>query len=33
VIVFGIWFWEIDVGGPVARAMRGRALPDFQSSG
>jgi hypothetical protein len=30
VIVFGIWFWEIDVGGPVARAMRGRALPDFQ---
>jgi uncharacterized membrane protein len=30
VIVFGIWYWEIDVGGPVARAMQGRALPDFQ---
>lgn len=30
VIVFGLWFWEIDVGGPVERAIRGRALPDFQ---
>ena len=30
VIVFGIWFWEIDLGGPVARAMHGRVLPDFQ---
>jgi len=30
VIVFGIWFWEIDLGGPVARAMNARALPDFQ---
>ena len=30
VIVFGIWFWEIDDGGPVARARRPRRTPDFQ---
>jgi uncharacterized membrane protein len=31
VIVFGIWFWEIDLGGPVARAMlHGHDKPDFQ---
>ncbi len=31
VIVFGLWFWEFDLGGPVTRGMRrGRALPDFQ---
>jgi hypothetical protein len=31
-IVFGIWFWEIDLGGPVARAMRGhrREKPDWE---
>ena len=30
VIVFGLWFWEIDDGGPVERAERPRAQPDFQ---
>jgi uncharacterized membrane protein len=31
VIVFGIWYWEVDLGGPVARAMLGQhARPDFQ---
>ena len=30
VIVFGIWFWEIDGGGPVARARHVRKAPDFQ---
>ena len=30
--VFGVWFWEIDDDGPVARANRDRkgAKPDFQ---
>jgi uncharacterized membrane protein len=30
VIVFGLWFWEIDDGGPVARAQHPRTKPDFQ---
>lgn len=31
VIVLGLWFWELDCGGPVARAIaRGRATPDLQ---
>ena len=31
VIVFGIWFWEMDAGGPVARLQApARATPDFQ---
>jgi hypothetical protein len=30
VIVFGIWFWEVDDGGPVQRAGHPRATPDFQ---
>lgn len=30
VIVFGIWFWELDAGGPVERARRPRTTPDFQ---
>jgi uncharacterized membrane protein len=31
VIVFGLWFWEVDLGGPVARAMLpGHHKPDFQ---
>jgi uncharacterized membrane protein len=30
VIVFGIWFWELDDGGPVARTARPRVAPDFQ---
>jgi hypothetical protein len=30
VIVFGFWFWEVDAGGPVARAVHTRSTPDFQ---
>jgi hypothetical protein len=31
VIVFGLWFWELDAGGPVARLRRPtRTTPDFQ---
>jgi len=31
VIVFGLWFWEVEAGGPVARLRTSRpATPDFQ---
>ena len=31
VIVFGLWFWEVEAGGPVARIRTSRpATPDFQ---
>ena len=30
VIVFGLWYWEFDRGGPVARALGTRPYPDFQ---
>lgn len=30
VVVFGLWFWEVDAGGPVERARHGRRRPDFQ---
>jgi hypothetical protein len=30
VIVFGLWFWTLDCGGPIRRATQGRARPDFQ---
>lgn len=30
VIAFGLWYWEFDRGGPVARAIAPRAHPDFQ---
>ena len=31
VIVFGIWFWEVDLGGPITRAtLGGHDKPDFQ---
>jgi hypothetical protein len=31
VIVFGLWYWEFDRGGPVARAFNiGNRYPDFQ---
>ena len=30
VIVFGLWYWEFDRGGPVARAHGTRVYPDFQ---
>ncbi|HEY0934367.1 MAG TPA: hypothetical protein VGD91_11555 [Trebonia sp.] len=31
VIVFALWYWELDRGGPVARALNlGNPYPDFQ---
>ena len=30
VIVFALWYWEFDRGGPVARAQADRMYPDFQ---
>ena len=30
VIVFALWYWEFDRGGPVARALATRPYPDFQ---
>jgi hypothetical protein len=30
VIVFGVWFWELDDGGPVGRTRHARMSPDFQ---
>ena len=29
VIVFGLWYWEFDRGGPVARAHAVKQYPDF----
>jgi len=29
VIVFGLWYWEFDRGGPVARAHATKLYPDF----
>jgi hypothetical protein len=29
VIVFGIWYWELDRGGPFARRQGSRPYPDF----
>ncbi|HSS12041.1 MAG TPA: hypothetical protein VLL25_19295 [Acidimicrobiales bacterium] len=29
VIVFGLWYWDFDRGGPVARAQALRPYPDF----
>jgi hypothetical protein len=29
VVVFALWFWELDRGGPVARSQGLRAFPDF----
>jgi hypothetical protein len=29
VIVFALWYWELDRGGPVARGQGLRAFPDF----
>ncbi|MDA8101857.1 MAG: hypothetical protein M0Z34_02695 [Nitrospiraceae bacterium] len=29
VIVFGLWFWELDRGGPAARAVGEKRWPDF----
>jgi uncharacterized membrane protein len=30
VIIFALWYWEFDRGGPVARARGDRMYPDFQ---
>lgn len=30
VIVFGLWFWEVDKGGPHRRASGEKILPDLQ---
>ena len=30
VIVFALWYWEFDRGGPVARALATKPYPDFQ---
>jgi uncharacterized membrane protein len=30
VIAFGLWYWEFDRGGPVARALAIQPYPDFQ---
>ncbi len=29
VLLFGLWYWELDRGGPMARATRPDASPDF----
>jgi hypothetical protein len=29
VLLFGLWYWELDRGGPVARALDQEDLPDF----
>ena len=29
VLVFGLWYWELDRGGPVARLEAHRRQPDF----
>jgi hypothetical protein len=30
VLLFGVWYWELDRGGPVARFQNPAAWPDFQ---
>jgi uncharacterized membrane protein len=30
VLLFAVWYWELDRGGPVARFLDPNALPDFQ---
>ena len=29
VLLFGLWYWELDRGGPVARQLEPDAMPDF----
>jgi len=29
IIAFAVWYWELDRGGPAARAMATRPMPDF----
>ena len=30
IIAFAVWYWEVDDGGPFARANKERRTPDFQ---
>ncbi len=30
IIAFGVWYWEVDDGGPFERANKDRTTPDFQ---
>ena len=30
IIAFGVWYWEVDDGGPFERANKERATPDLQ---
>jgi uncharacterized membrane protein len=30
IIAFGLWYWQFDRGGPVARAHARKVIPDFQ---
>ncbi len=30
IIAFGVWYWEVDDGGPFDRANKERKAPDFQ---
>jgi uncharacterized membrane protein len=30
VLLFGVWYWELDRGGPVARHLHPEAMADFQ---
>jgi uncharacterized membrane protein len=30
VVAFGVWYWEVDDGGPFERANKERATPDIQ---
>jgi uncharacterized membrane protein len=30
IIAFAVWYWQLDRGGPAARAHARRTLPDFQ---
>ncbi|HEY5427803.1 MAG TPA: hypothetical protein VIK04_01695 [Solirubrobacteraceae bacterium] len=29
VLLFGVWFWQLDGGGPLERARRSQSYPDF----
>lgn len=29
VLLFGVWYWELDRGGPLARALKPQRTPDF----
>ena len=30
IVVFALWYWEFDRGGPVARALAIKPYPDFE---